>query len=175
MQKFLVVVLGVLGVVLIVELGILFTQSSGKRQQVSNVAPSPNQKQILLPLSSPEKNGVNVYTDPADSEINKYYTTWSDGGFYYFRSINSAKSVAPYLVRGVVKATKENSFEIEAKTADQTFYRVMIKLLPDATVTKNNKTVASTEITVGDMAQFLPIRSDQKENGYYLVRKVTIF
>jgi hypothetical protein len=176
MQKVLIGVFGVLVVVLAVEIGVLLTTSHPNKKPVRplSVTPTPKSKEVSLPLSSPDKDGAKVYVNKSDP-VSKDYTTWYDGGFYYFRRKNSTKSVLPYLVRGTVVKAKDNEFEVEAQTADKTLYLVKIKLMPDVTVVKNGKNISVADIKVGNLAQFLPLRQSQKQGEYYLVRKVTVF
>ncbi|MCX7839182.1 MAG: hypothetical protein N2559_06960 [Anaerolineae bacterium] len=171
-------VFGVLLMVIVVEMVVLFSQSNRQRQSkpVSYTAPSPSPKpkENPLPFSSPDKNGVQVYVNPTDP-ISKDYITWVDGDFYYYRPKNFTQSTRPYLVRGIVKKVKDNEFEVEAKTADNSLYVVKIKLMPEVTVKKDNKKVSITDIKVGDLAQFWPLNKTQKEGEYYLVHQVTVF
>lgn len=183
MQKTLFIILGVLGIVLLVELGVLMWQKNTPLPPVT-ISQIPKVTVILLPYSSQSNKNIK-YIALSENLVKKGYVGWQDGDFFYNTPKEDKKSVPPFSLIGTVRKIEDTRLEIETKGSDAKIYTIKAELSSKSEIIKTTKDKTGKrmqtndilfwqEIKIGSRVRIYPLIQKWAKNGYFVVTKVYI-
>lgn len=181
MQKFLFLILGFLGMIFLIEIGILIWQ---KNTPLSPVTITQTPITISLPYSSQINKNIKHIT-LSENLVQKGYVGWQEGDFFYNTPKDYQLSVLPFSVKGTVKKIEDKKLEIEAKGNDETTYIVKAELSPNTEIIKTIKDEKGKisqitnssflkEIKIGSHIRVHPLIQNWIKDGYFMVTQIFI-
>lgn len=176
MQKFLVIALGVLGIVLLAELLVLVWQKNTSSSHVSVFSP-PSPSFSLLPLSSTANSVITpVVADP--NKPNEIY--WKNKLYIYQALRNNTTSRSPIGAVGKIAEIKNDFIILTGLDSNQNIGisvnpNTKIKQLDNKGKTKSWNPILFSQLKKDDKAQVIFIEDSVVNNGTMPAKYIYVF